>query len=80
MTPRDQRILRAFLVNPEQALTGIDLIRATGLGIVAIQPSLLRFERLGLVEGRWADTDAYPRRRLYTISARGIQAAQEGAT
>lgn len=75
------RIFRAFIVQPRAQLCGADLMRETGLPSGTIYPILLRFERAGLLDSKWESEDAQtlgrPRRRLYSITRRGLAVADE---
>ena len=76
----DLRILRAFIENAPEDLTGADLIRQTGLMSGTVYPVLLRFEEQGLLRSKWEREDpsslGRPRRRLYRLTAEGQKLAR----
>lgn len=52
----------------------------TGLGSGTLYPLLIKFEKHGLLEGRWEDGDpsalGRPRRKLYSLTAQGVDVTQ----
>jgi len=75
------QLLSAFLDARSAELTGADLIRRTALMSGTVYPILLRFEELGLLRSRWEDQEPQhlkrPRRRLYTLTAKGASVARK---
>ena len=80
LTHQSLRILRAFIENAPEHLTGADLIRQTGLMSGTVYPVLLRFEEQGLLRSKWEREDpsslGRPRRRLYRLTAEGQKLAR----
>ena len=63
---------------------GFDIMDATGLRSGTIYPILRRLEEAGLLRGRWervaeAHRDNRPQRRLYEITAAGMDFLEEAA-
>lgn len=58
---------------------GLELIKLTGRPSGTIYPLLDRLERAGWVESSWDDdtTRRGPRRRLYTLTPDGVEAARD---
>ncbi|NUK09405.1 PadR family transcriptional regulator [Streptomyces lunaelactis] len=59
---------------------GLELIQRTGLPSGTVYPLLARLEDAGLVSSAWEAEEPIqgrPRRRLYTISAEGIEFARD---
>ncbi len=61
---------------------GFDVMDACGLPSGTVYPALRRLEKAGLLGSSWEKTkkahaDGRPRRRLYEVSARGLEALPE---
>src|SRR5262245_55604529 len=73
-------VLQSFLQSPMEEICGAELIKATKLPSGTLYPILLRFERHGLLESRWENTEpttlGRPRRRLYRMTPNGYTTAK----
>ncbi len=80
MTITVARVLRVFLDDVAQPRYGYELMRLTGYPSGKLYPVLARLERAGWLTKEIEDIDpaieGRPARRLYRISADGIQAAR----
>lgn len=80
MTPQTQRVLLALAQEFDREHYGLDLMKRTSLQSGTLYPALIRLEGHGLVRSLWEDIDPVaagrPRRRLYRLTAEGIQLAQ----
>jgi PadR family transcriptional regulator, regulatory protein PadR len=81
LTYQGLRVLQSFLQSPMEEICGAELIKATKLPSGTLYPILLRFERHGLLESRWENTEpstlGRPRRRLYRMTPNGYAMAKK---
>lgn len=74
------KVLRAFLDDPGEPRYGFELMKLTGLASGTLYPILARLESAGwLASGREEidpAAECRPPRRMYRISAYGVQAAR----
>lgn len=75
------QILRMFLDQPLESLSGSDISKKTGILSGTLYPILLRFERVGWLKSQWEllnpKEEGRPRRRLYKITGLGQNKAKE---
>jgi PadR family transcriptional regulator, regulatory protein PadR len=69
----------AVLVDADEPLWGLELIKATGRPSGTVYPLLDRLERAGWAVSTWDDDVMRPgpRRRVYRLTPEGAQAARE---
>jgi PadR family transcriptional regulator PadR len=81
LTSQGRRVLQEFFQDPARELCGAELIKALGFPSGTLYPILLRFERYGLLQSEWEETDPSalnrPRRRLYRITPNGYNLARK---
>jgi PadR family transcriptional regulator PadR len=79
LTTQTLSVLAVFLEDPVAEWYGLDLAKRTRLRGGTLYPLLARLESRGWLQSRWEDVDAHvvgrPRRRLYSLTAFGEQAA-----
>lgn len=84
MTVPTLKVLAAFLEDPTAEWHGFDLGDRTGIKSGTLYPLLARLENAGWLRSRWEDIDpriaGRPRRRLYTLTGRGQEAARHELT
>lgn len=68
MNDARNRILDALRTTADLPVSALDLVRATGLSAGPLLANLERLEQDGILRSKWADTDHYPRRRLYWLA------------
>lgn len=77
----DVEILTFFLHSGGRERYGLEIAKEAGIKSGTLYPALARLERDGLLESRWEEADpaeeGRPRRRMYTLTAPGITAANE---
>lgn len=75
------RVLGAFLDNPSEPLSGVDVQKRSGLATGTLYPILLRLESAGWFVSRWENVDpsavGRPRKRFYRLTAGGLAQASE---
>lgn len=75
----DVEILTFFLHAGGREVYGLEIAKEVGIKSGTLYPALARLERDGLLESRWEVADpaeeGRPRRRMYTLTAPGIEAA-----
>lgn len=75
------RMLGLFLQAPRRSLSGADIARAADVGSGTLYPILARLEAAGWLTSAWEGIDPQqegrPRRRYYTLTAHGQNAANE---
>jgi DNA-binding PadR family transcriptional regulator len=78
-----ERVLRAFLADPDAPRYGYDLMRAARLPSGTLYPMLGRLQDEGLVSSEWesrpdADGDAggRPPRKYYRLTGEGVRVAR----
>lgn len=80
LTHKGLRLLRLFMEDVRRSHAGADLMDLTGLGSGTLYPLLIKFEKHGLLQGRWEDEEpsvlGRPRRKLYSLTAQGVDVAQ----
>jgi DNA-binding PadR family transcriptional regulator len=80
LTTQTLKVLKPFLENLGEEITGIEIIRASQLASGTAYPILLRLEKSGYLTSQWEDGDpadlGRPRRRYYTITPQGAAAAR----
>jgi len=81
MTSQALAMLAILLSDPLIERHGFDLSDQAGIKSGTLYPLLARFEQAGWLSSRWEDVDPHvvgrPRRRLYTLTAHGAEAARE---
>lgn len=81
MSLQTLRVLEAFLENPNDELSGVDVHRRCSLPSGTLYPILLRLESAGWFLSRWERIDpsaaGRPRRRLYRLTPNGLVRASE---
>jgi PadR family transcriptional regulator PadR len=69
------RLLRLFIENPKESLSGSDIWKRTGMLSGTLYPILARLESARWLESRWEELDTSeagrPRKRLYHITGLG---------
>lgn len=74
------RALSAFLDDPGQELSGIEVCAAAGVRSGTLHPVLARLEGMGWLESRWEQRDAEaaagPARRYYRLTGIGADLAR----
>lgn len=80
LTKPSLQILQFFAHEPRSEFSGAEIRRTLKISTGTLYPILLRFEEAGLLKSRWEDVIPQeigrPRRRLYRITADGINVAQ----
>ena len=80
MTMTTLRVLMVLLENPAAKRYGLDISKATGLGVGTVYPILMRFEQAGWLTSAWEEIDPQvagrPRRRFYRLTAEGVRSAR----
>jgi DNA-binding PadR family transcriptional regulator len=73
-------VLAVFLDDPAEEWHGFDLAQRTKLKSGTLYPLLARLENNHWLQSRWEEVDPHevgrPRRRFYSLTALGEQAAQ----
>ena len=85
LSPQGVRVLRAFLDafndDVRAELAGAELMRLARVSSGTLYPVVLRFEKAGLLESRWAEATpasvGRPRRRFYRLTQAGVQFAHD---
>lgn len=76
-----QLILDTLLEAPDDEVYGLQVVRASGVGVGSAYTILRRLEDEGLLEGRWEQIDpaheGRPPRRYYRLNADGRKVAIE---
>lgn len=74
------RVLGEFCRRPLDRVSGIEILRSTGLASGTLYPILFRLEEAGWLESEWEEVlptkVKRPRRRLYRITALGAANAR----
>ena len=74
------KVLGQFFDRANEPLSGIEILRSTGLASGTLYPILFRLEEAGWLESQWEDVApsqiGRPRRRLYRITALGEKNAR----
>jgi len=77
MTGPTIRIIGELMTAPAKGTSGAELSKVTKIPSGTMYPVLFRLEKAGWLESEWEDRDpsemGRPRRRLYTITAKGAQ-------
>jgi DNA-binding PadR family transcriptional regulator len=75
------RVMRLFLDDPKESLSGADIWRRTAMLSGTLYPILTRLERAGWLRSEWESVDpseaGRPRKRLYSLTATGYNKAHE---
>jgi PadR family transcriptional regulator, regulatory protein PadR len=75
------QVLRVFFDEPKGSFAGADIWRRTGVIAGTLYPILARFELAGWLDSDWEQVSASeagrPRRRLYTLTPKGYNKANE---
>jgi PadR family transcriptional regulator PadR len=73
-----ERVLRAFLADPEAPRYGYDLMKAAGLPSGTLYPLLSRLETRGLVTSAWEtpQQEGQRPRRYYQLTGEGVRVAR----
>lgn len=74
------KILKVFIDNPGEILTGSDIMKRTNLSSGTTYPILLRLEAAGWFKSEWEvnpSTVGRPRKRFYQITSDGLDFAQK---
>ena len=78
------RVLQQFSKRPTDEIAGAELMRECRVSSGTLYPLLHRFERAGLLTSSWEDVDPSvvkrPRRRLYRVTALGVNTFNEIAS
>ncbi len=81
LTHQSLMVLRVFMEDPKQKLSGAQLMKRVEVKSGTIYPILSRFEAASLLKSDWEGIDPVaegrPRRRLYQITPQGQNAAQK---
>lgn len=81
ITQQTERILQALTSDPTAEWSGSQIAPIAGLKSGTLYPALLRMEKYGWLTWKWEEIDptqeGRPRRRLYTLTGTGEQAAEE---
>jgi PadR family transcriptional regulator, regulatory protein PadR len=81
MTATTLKVLRCFMEQPRQELSGADITRETKVFTGSLYPILLRLEGAGWLTSHWEDINpkeaGRPRRRYYLLTATGQRLAAE---
>jgi PadR family transcriptional regulator len=84
MTTQTLTVLALFLSDPAGEWYGFDIADRTRLKTGTLYPLLARLEKEGWLHSRWEDLDPHeagrPRRRLYTLTGHGREAARRELT
>jgi DNA-binding IclR family transcriptional regulator len=79
MSLQTLRVLDAFVENPNDELSGADVLKRCGIASGTLYPILLRLESAGWFKSRWEAIDpataGRPRRRLYRLTPTGLKYA-----
>ncbi len=74
------KVLGQFFDRPSEQLSGIEILKSTGLASGTLYPILFRLEGAGWLESEWEDVApsdvGRPRRRLYCMTALGQRSAR----
>lgn len=80
MGNRSLQVLSFFLTNERKGFSGAEISSATSIKSGTLYPLLAKFEQRGILESEWENIDpsivGRPRRRFYTLTALGANAAQ----
>ncbi len=72
-------VFQALLDAPAEDVYGLQVCRASGVGVGSVYAILRRLEDEGLLDGRWENLDptdeGRPRRRYYHLNAEGRKIA-----
>jgi PadR family transcriptional regulator PadR len=81
LTPATLDVLAALLGEPDR-IWGLRIVGLTSRPAGSVYPILERLERAGWVDSEWEDDPARsgPRRRLYRLTADGVDAARAAVT
>jgi PadR family transcriptional regulator len=83
MSRATQVVLEAFLSDPTQELSGVQVCAGAGVGVGSVHPILARLEGMGWLESRWEDLDPdedrRPPRRYYRLTGVGSTLAPAAA-
>jgi PadR family transcriptional regulator, regulatory protein PadR len=78
-----ERVLRAFLTDPDQPRYGYDLMQAARLPSGTLYPMLARLQDEGLVTSQWEsrghgseDSSGRPPRKYYQLTGEGVRVAR----
>jgi PadR family transcriptional regulator, regulatory protein PadR len=81
LTQTTLKVLRCFMEQPRQELSGADITRETTVFSGSLYPILLRLEAAGWLNSHWENIDpkeaGRPRRRYYLLTATGQRLANE---
>jgi PadR family transcriptional regulator, regulatory protein PadR len=81
MSLQTLKVLEAFLDNPNDELSGADVMQRCRLASGTLYPILLRLESAGWFISRWESVDpssvGRPRRRHYRLTPTGLRRASE---
>jgi PadR family transcriptional regulator PadR len=72
-------ILQVLLDAPSEQFYGLEIVRASGVGVGTAYAILRRLEDEGLIDGSWEDSspsaEGRPRRRYYRLNSAGKRVA-----
>lgn len=82
LTPQTAKVLQAILEAKEPP-SGSEIARVTRIASGTLYPILLRLEKAGWLESKWEELSpeelGRPRRRFYSVTGMGAQAARVAA-
>ena len=80
LTMSTMKVLKAFMDNPRDQLSGIDITNGVGIKSGTLYPILIRLEDAGWLSSHWEENTpeemGRPRRRFYRITGKGQNATQ----
>lgn len=80
LTMSTMKVLKAFMDNPHDQLSGIDITNKVGTKSGTLYPILIRLEEAGWLNSQWEmsapEQLGRPRRRFYELTGKGQRAAQ----
>lgn len=75
------RMLRFFLIKPQEGRSGAEISKAAKIGSGTLYPLLARLESAGWLKSEWENVDpsevGRPRRRFYRLTGLGYRNSQE---
>src|SRR5579864_6533233 len=79
MSPQTISLLQSFVAQPDEWRYGYDLSRETALKSGTLYPILMRLEKRGWLETRWAEPagTGRPPRHMYRLTPDGLSCARE---
>jgi PadR family transcriptional regulator PadR len=82
MSSQTLGLLKTFLAQPHEWRYGYDLSREIGLKSGTLYPLLMRLNKRGWLETRWADAESpgRPPRHMYRLTPDGLRGARESCS